>query len=269
LTDMSPGVSRKQGTVELTRDASSADTATSSPLSSVAMSADGRYLGIVTSRTQFTLPALQLVGTARTVPGPHELYVVDLQQRTLERVAHSIGGGDIDGGVQDGVSLSDGAQRVAFSSFAGNLFRGDANQRADTFVATLLPQPGEGTPDGAGGSGGGGSSVTVDRAGPRVLVRAKAKAAGVVVLTISVPAAGAIEAVAKGRSGKPPRMLTIATRKTHARGKGSFHVVMRAAPRFRPRLREGNRLTARVSVTFSPAAGGRRLHASTTVAFTG
>jgi hypothetical protein len=269
LTDMSPGVSRKQGTVELTRDASSADTATSSPLSSVAMSSDGRYLGIVTSRTQFTLPALQLVGSARTVPGPHELYVVDLQQRTLERVAHSISGGDIDGGVQDGVSLSDGAQRVAFSSFAGNLFRGDANQRADTFVATLLPQPSEDAPPGAGGSGGGVSSVTVDRAGPRVLVRAKAKAAGVVVLTISVPAAGAIEAVAKARSGKPPQMLTIATRKTHARGKGSFHVVMRAAPRFRPRLREGNKLAARVSVTFSPAAGGRRLHASTAVAFTG
>ena len=34
------------------------------------MSSDGRYLAITTSRTQFTLPALQLTGNPAPVPGP-------------------------------------------------------------------------------------------------------------------------------------------------------------------------------------------------------
>jgi hypothetical protein len=268
VADMHPGLSRKAGTVELTRDAANGETETSSPLSSIAISPEGRYVAFTTSRTRFILPALQLVGTPRAVPGIRELYVADLQAHTVERVARSIAGGDIDGGVQDGITLSAGADRIAFSSFAGNLFFGDANQRADAFVATRLPQVPE-LAGGGNGSGAGGSSLTVDRAGPRVIVRAKAKADGVVVLTITVPAAGGIEAVATARTGKPAKNQTIASRKTHARGKGSFNVVMRAAARFRPALRDGSTLHARVRVTFTPAAGGRRLHGSTTVAFTG
>ncbi len=268
VTDMRPGISRKQGTVELTRDAFSGDLATNLPLSSVAMSPGGRYLALTTGRTQFALPALQLVGTPRAVPGPQELYVVDLQSRTIERATHSIAGGDVNGGAQDGVTISADGSRLAFSSFASNLFNGDANQRADAFVVTRLPEPAaEGPPP--GGSDGGESSVKVDRAGPRVIVRAKTKKGGVVVLTISVPAAGAIQAVATARAGKPPKPRTIASRKTHARGKGSFKVVMRAADPFRRTLRKGSKLRARIRVTFTPAGGGRKLHGSTTAEFAG
>ena len=268
VTDMHPGLSRKVATFELTRDAFGGDIATSSALGSVAISADGRYLGLTTSRTKFTLPALQQMGSVRAVPGPQELYIVDLPARTIERATRSISGGDADGGVQDGVTVSDDAQRLAFSSFAGNLFFGDANQRADAFIATRLSES-PGGPAVGGGGGAGASSVTVGRAGPRVIVRAKARGDGVVVLTINVPAAGRIEAVAVARTGKAPQPRTIASRKTHARGKGGFNVVMRAAARFRPALRAGRKLHARVKVTFTPAAGGRRLHGSTSVAFTG
>lgn len=265
LTDMRPGVTRKQGTTELTRETSAGDIATSAALNSVAMSPDGRYLAVTTSRTKFALPALQLTGSTRTVPGPPELYVVDLQTRTLERVTRSALGGDVDSGVLDAATISSGGDKVAFSSFAGNLFRGDANQRADAFVATRLPNP----TGGAGGTGGGEgqSSIQVQRSGPRVLVRAKAKANGIVVLTISVPAAGSIEAVATGKFGKPPKPQTIATRKTHARGRGSLNVVIRAATRFHAALDRGTELKARVKVTFRPSAGGKRLHAGTVVTF--
>jgi hypothetical protein len=265
VADMRPGVSRKQGTVELTRDSAGGDLATSLPLGSVAMSADGRHLALTTSRTKFSLPALQLLGAPRPVPGPQELYVVDLAARTLERAARSLSGGDVDGGAQDGVTLSGNGGRVAFSSFAGNLFRGDANQRADAFVAFLLaeppPQP---LPTGPGD---GGASVTVSRSGPRVIVRAKAKPGGVVILAITVPAGGGIKAVARARTGKPPKARTIASRKTHARGKGSVNLVLRPSPRFRPLLRDDHELHARVRVTFTPAAGGRRLHGSTAATF--
>jgi Tol biopolymer transport system component len=267
VTDMHPGLTRKSANVELTRDGSSSETATSSPLTSVAMAADGRHLAITTSRTQFTLPALSLVGNARAVAGPRELYVVDLATRTIERATRSIGGGDIDAGVQDGVTLSADGSRVAFSSFAGNLFRGDANQRADAFVASFVASPGEGQapPPPEGGA----SSVTVERAGPRVTVRAKAKAGGVVVLTISVPAAGAIEASASARAGRPPKRQQIASRSTRARGKGSFNVVMRPEPRFRPTLDSRKPVRARIKVGFKPAGGGRKLHASTSIVLKG
>ncbi len=269
LTDMRAGTSRKSGTVELTRAPISGDPAAGPPLTSLAMSSGGRYLAITSSRTQFTLPALGLLGAPRAVPGINELYMVDLQSRTIERVTHSTEGGDIGGSVQDGVTVSADGSRVAFTSFAGNLFYGDANPNPDAFVATRLPDAaGEGS-GAAVADGGSGSWVKVSRAGPRVFVRAKTKAAGIVVLTISVPAAGTIEAVARARAGKPPRLHTIAARKTRARGRGSFNVVMRAAPRFRARLGKGSRLSSRVSVTFTPAAGGRKLRASTPVSFSG
>lgn len=267
VTDMHPGLSRKAATTELTRDNVGGDLATSAALGSVAAAPDGRYLGLTTSRTKFLLPALQQVGTPRVVPGPQELYVVDLTARTIERATHSTSGGDADGGAQDGVTVSSGAERLAFSSFAGNLFFGDANQRADAFVVSRLPEAPAGPPA-AGDGEAGASSVTVDRAGPRVIVRAKAKAGGVVVLTISVPSAGGIKALATAHTGQPPRAHTIASRRTHARGKGTFNVVMRATERFRTALRNDRKLQARIRVAFTPAAGGRRLHASTAVAFT-
>ena len=97
VTRMDPGLSRKQATTELTGDTASPDPAISSPISSVAISEDGRYLAITTSRTQFTLPVLQMVGEPRAVAGPHELYLIDLPEHTIERAAHSISGGDIGG----------------------------------------------------------------------------------------------------------------------------------------------------------------------------
>ena len=268
VTDMHPGLSRKAATVELTRDNVGGDLATSGALGSVAISPDGRYLGLTTSRTRFLLPALQQVGAPRVVPGPQELYVVDLQARAIERATHSTVGGDADGGAQDGVTLSSGAARLAFSSFAGNLFFGDANQRADAFVVSRLAEAPAGPGDGGAGEAGG-ASVTIGRSGPRVIVRAKAKAGGVVVLTITVPAAGGIRALATARTGRPPKRHTVAHRRTHARGKGTFNVVLRAEERFRRALQGERKLQARVQVTFTPAAGGRRLHGSTTVGFGG
>jgi WD40-like Beta Propeller Repeat len=267
LAQMTPGLSRKQGTIELTRDPANFEAATSSPIGSVAFAAGGRYLAVTTVRTKFTFPALSLVGPERTVPNVRELYLVDLQNRTLERVARSSVGGDIDGEVLSGATLSADGSRVAFSSFAGNLFLGDANQRPDAFVATKVPDP----PEGGGGEedGDGVASVTVERGGPRLFVRAKAKENGVIVLTVSVPSAGAVKAVATAKLGKPPKNETIANRTTRARGKGSFNVVLRAEPRFRRALSAADGVRSRIKVTFRPARGGKPLHASTSVDFPG
>ncbi len=69
---MSPGLTRRAATTELTRDTSSFEPAVSAPIGGVTISPDGRYIAITTSRTQFSLPVLHMVGEPRSVAGPHD-----------------------------------------------------------------------------------------------------------------------------------------------------------------------------------------------------
>jgi hypothetical protein len=264
LTDMTPGLSRKGATVELTRDTVGGDPATSPPLGSVAMSSAGRYLAIATVRTSFALPALQLLGTPRPVPGPRELYVVDLQDRTLERVTHSFTGGDIDADVLNGVTLSADAERVAFVSFAGNLFFGDANKRTDAFVATRLPDPDPVPPEGGPGGEGPDATIEVDRGGPQIGVRAKSRPGGEILLTVSVPAAGGVKAVAKAGVGEPRKSRTLATANGRAKGttRSEVRILLRPVSRYRAELREREAIPGRAFVTYVASRGARRAGAS-------
>lgn len=267
VTRMGAGLTRKQATIELTRDTVGTDTATASPLGSIAMSASGRYLALATVRTQFVLPALRLLGEPRAVPGPRELYVVDLHDRTLDRVTRAYGGGDIGADVLNGPTISGDGSRVAFTSFAGNLFFGDANQTTDAFVAQRQP---EGPPVPPSGGPGDGSDGSIEESGgPRISVKARAVAGGAVVLTVSVPAAGGIRAVGKGMVGAPPRKRTLATVSGRARGlvRSSVKLILRPVERYRAELREEGALPARASVTYVAARGGRRASASRRIVF--
>jgi hypothetical protein len=264
LTDMTPGLTRKAATVELTRDTVGSDPATSPPLGGIAISSNGRYLAIATVRTRFVLPALLQVGEPRPVPGPRELYVADLEERTIERVTHAYWGGDIDADVQNGVTLSADGGRVAFTSFAGNLFFGDANQRPDAFVAEREPPQGDGAPPPTAGAGGAGATIESDSGGPRIAVRAKSKPGGVVLLTVSVPDAGGVKAVARARAGTPRRLRALGTASTRARGKGrsSVRLALRPVRRYRGELRRREAIPARIAVSYVASRGGRRASAS-------
>jgi hypothetical protein len=264
LTRMDAGLSRKQATVELTRDSLNPDLAQGAPISSVAISRDAGFLAITSSRTQFTLPVLQLVGQPRAVPGPHELYLIDLQQHTIERAAHSLAGGDIDGEVLDGASVSADGSRIAFASFAGNLFSGDANQRADAFVVTREPEPSpEGPPQ---SSGGGASSIEELGRGPRISARLRSIRGGVALLTVSVPAAGSLEAVATGSSGRGKRRK-IAEGGAQAKHRGDTRLALRLKTSSRTELSRKGKIRARASIAFVPAVGGRRLTTSLALTF--
>jgi Tol biopolymer transport system component len=268
LTDMTPGLRRKAATVELTRDTVGSDPATSPPLGSVSISASGRYLAITTVRTRFSLPALQLLGDPRQVPGPRELYVVDLQEHTLDRVTRAYWGGDIEADVDNGATLSADGQRVAFTSFSGNLFFGDANQRADAFVAERQPQQGSGQPPPAPGTGGV-DTIETDRGGPGIGVRAQSKPDGVILLTVSVPAAGGVKAVAKAHAGTPRKLRTLGVATARARGsaRSSVRMSLRPVSRYRDELRQRETIRGRVGVTYVASRGGRRAAASIGVLF--
>jgi hypothetical protein len=56
MADMSRGVSRKRGSVELTRDSSGGGTQTTGAIESVALSPDGRWAAIATRRTRSSCP---------------------------------------------------------------------------------------------------------------------------------------------------------------------------------------------------------------------
>ncbi|HEX5375300.1 MAG TPA: hypothetical protein VFW48_04000 [Solirubrobacterales bacterium] len=268
VTDMTPGLTRKQSTLELTRETVGNQTDTGPPLSSVAMSANGRYLAVTTVRTRFALSTLQLLGEPRPIPGPRELYVVDLQEMTLERVTHSYTGGDIDASVLDGPTLSADGGRVAFASFAGNLFSGDANQRADAFVAERRPDEGEELPPEPPGAGGPAGSIEVDRDGPRIAARAKPKPGGAILLTVSVPAAGGIKAATKAQLGEPRKLRTLAAASGRAGGivRSEVRLLLQPVSRYRAEIRERESIPGRVSVTYVASRGGRR--ASTSVQVT-
>lgn len=267
LTEMRPGATRKSATLELTRDTVGGDAATSSALSSVAISTSGRHLAILTARTRFTLPALSLLGAGRTVPGPREIYVADLQDRTIERVTHSFNGGEIDAEVQNGISLSGDGSRVAFTSFAGNLFYGDANRSVDAFVATRRADVEPGSPAGLGASGE--STIESDRRGPRIAVRARSKRNGTIALTVSVPAAGGVKANARARAGRPRKLRVLSTAAGRARGarRSTVRLTLRPVRRYRGELRRRRAIRGRVYVGYVASRGGRQLRASRRISF--
>ena len=92
IADMSPGVSRKSGTVELTRDVG-AGSATNAPIDGVALSADGRWLLFTSFRTTFGFGGLTLTSAPRPAALARELYLVDLvDARDRARVVRVHGG---------------------------------------------------------------------------------------------------------------------------------------------------------------------------------
>lgn len=267
LTRMTPGLSRKEATVELTRDTTGTDAATASPLGSVAISADGRHLALTTVRTRFLLPALQQLGEPRQVPGPRELYEIDLDAGTVERVTRSYSEGDIGADVLNGPTLSADGSRIAFASFASNLFFGDANQAVDAFVAELAPEEPPQPPPTPPGTGV--ESTVEEERGAGIGVRVKSAAGGKVLLTVSVPAAGGVKAVAKAAAGRPRKQRTLATASGRARGtaRSEVKLVLRPVERYRGELRRRGVISGRAIVTYVAARGGRRASATRTIAF--
>jgi hypothetical protein len=140
LTGMRPGQTRKSSTVELTRDAAG-DPAASAGIDGVAMTGDTRYLVVTTPRIRFLAPAAQLVGTTRQTVTARDVYLLDRQARTIERILTAPDGGDPNGDSGATPAVSAGAGLVAFTSAASNLFRGDANDRPDAFVIREQPLP--------------------------------------------------------------------------------------------------------------------------------
>lgn len=269
LTDMSRGVSRKAGTIELTRDGAAGDRSQSGPIDALAITGDGRRLVVGTARTRFVLPALQLIGRPAE-DDFREIYTIDLEQRTIERATRSLDGGEINGDVGTLLSVSDDASRIAFISAASNFFFGDANDRRDAFALRLAPEAGPETPvpppppppdtNGRGGD----PDPDPPSQEAKLTLRASSRADGTVLVVGRAPAAGRLTVRARfrpqGRGRRRTKEQTLASATANPRRAGSVRVVLKPTRRFRAELKRRRRIATTLRASFVPKPGGKRVN---------
>lgn len=272
LTDMSPGVSRKQGTVELTREGSG-DPSASNSIDGVAMSGDGRQVAITSVRTRFVLPALRFVGEARGVSEQRELYVVDVSQRTIELATRALDGSDVDDDIGIVPTISGNGDAIAFASPASNLFFGDGNDRSDAFVinrtaprsppAPPAPPPPAPRPQ------------TPPRK-PALSVHVRSLGRAVVELTVRTPISGRLEARAVARAPTPRargrrrpagRLQVVALARARVLKPGTVRLRLALGARTRRQYRSRRTLVASTTLTLVPVPKAGRLSKRVSVTF--
>jgi hypothetical protein len=274
VADMSPGVSRKQGTVRIVSVPNSANDAQRGFQDGPVLSGNGRYVAFASRNNVFDGP--QPLGTFQTGElDTINAFVLDLAAGTVERVTRTPSGGDYRGPIPPGspdgrpiepalgsLTISDDGSVVAFSAGDGNLFVGDANDATDVqVVRRSAPSSSSG-----GGTGGGPPDPSLpDIGGPRVFpllpihpligyVRLTAR--GVALLTVRVPAPGRLTGSATGRPAGRRGRLTVG--RDSARPKRAATVTLRIRPSRAARRalrRRPHRVPVTLRVRYRPARG--------------
>ena len=261
VTDMSPGVSRKAGTVEVTREGTSRDPVASGPVVSVNLSADGRWAAVVTPRTRFLVPQFALIGDVRIAAGTNELYLIDLVGTTIERAVRAHTGADADDAVSGQVSASRDGTRFAFASTAENLFFGDANQRSDVFtIDRVAIPPTSPTPDEPAADV---PFEAFDSPKPqtrRLTTFVRKAPRGKVRLEVRAPVSGRLQITIRGRLPDRDGRLrgaarTLAKKTRRLSRAGRVTIDLPIASRYRGRLRTAGALDARATLALAPQSG--------------
>jgi hypothetical protein len=272
LTSMRPGVSRKQGTRELTLAAISGNPGSTPSIESLALSQDASTIAFTTTREDFVLPSPDPIGAFRPLPTSNDLYVIHLAQNTLERAVISYEGSDPNGSMAVNPSLTENGSAVAFTSSASNLIYGDANDSSDAFTATLQAPAGVAVAPGEVNAAQGGFSLSVTAAPELGLHVKHAKDGGLIVLVetpgpgkLRADARGAISTRAHGKTKKRKVVLAHAT--TVARSEGTATIVMTVAHKYKKYMGSAGKLRASITVHFVPPAPAEALTAETSAVF--
>ena len=263
VTDVVPGTSRKATTLEISRDGGPNAT-TNAPYDGIAMSADGRWVTATTVRTGQVLPLLRQLGSVRGQATARDVQLIDLQDRTIERVSIGAGGADTDGPASPLPAISSDGRRIAFISSATNLFFGDANNRPDAFAVSRLdaepvsapvpePEPAPAAPA---------ATIPVPASVPvnRLVVRASKGRRSAVSIRISLPEGGRGSAAARGRlrDGEGKRVggvRTLAKAAFTAKKASKVTVKLTVPKSLRKRLKAAGRLTASTQIEFKGSSG--------------
>ncbi|MEI6447020.1 MAG: hypothetical protein WCO96_03955 [Actinomycetes bacterium] len=238
-----PGQSRKAVSLELTRDSS--QSYAGDPIEGATMSEDGRWVLLVTKRSVFSLPTLAPLGSARQEPTIAELQLVDLKERTIERILRSPQGNDTDGNVIGAPAISSDGGVIGFLSNATNLFIGDANQQTDAFTVLRTDPPDDRPP--------------VDPEPKPLTASANPSRSGAVAFPVSLPAAGSLSIRLIGRipaSGRrPARDAVVGTAFTWVTRASNRTVTVKVAPAWRGTLKSLKRIRTKVKLRFTDLDG--------------
>jgi Tol biopolymer transport system component len=277
LVDMSEGLDRRQAVRQLTRQASvnpadEAATVNREPyvplnghIYDLAISPDGRRIAFATARQRFPLAPPDLIGSPPAQLGLVELYLIDLEGETLQRVTHGDGGlseaslastgSGLDGDGATAPSFGDEGRLISFASTASNLVEGDANDASDAFVVEDDEAPRTG------------GTVSISPPPPEVIPKrrwqltlgAYSMPDGSVRLVAEVPGAGALRARVGTTLGVDSRPQRLALARARATASGPVELTLAPPRRYRRLVhsREGLYATARVSFS-SPT--GKPLH---------
>jgi hypothetical protein len=292
LVNMHDGLTRRQAVRPLTREvpiqfpeqaASLGQIPFDGDILDIAISPDGRRIAFATARSRFPLAPPSLVGPPLAQLGLVELYRVDLDAGTLERVtggpggAPSLGAGFVVNG--DGAaspSFSADGRTLAFSSTASNLVAGDANGASDAFVVQDLSQADAPAATAISPA----PAAFVPRPLWRMAVSAVSERNGSVRLAVVVPGAGTLRArasavlglAARVRRGHAhiqrvrPATRVVASGALRSRRDGLVTLTLAVAHRYLAAARSAGGLDATVAVAFT-GSGGRPLRDQLDVRF--
>ncbi len=224
------------------------------PIEECAISPDGRYIAFTTLRQRFehgSTLVTPLPATASLLP---ELYQLNLELGTIERVTPGPGTGvSIAGTVGEGAampSFSENGRLLAFADNAYNLVSGDANEESDVFLvestppaaikpSTISPPP---------------SSISVI-AGWRLSAHAVSRPNGTVRVIATVPGAGMLSVSAKSPLGPRLRSQVVDTANRQA-GTGSvIRLDLKLPRRHRELARRKGGLYTWLSLRFAGSGG--------------
>jgi Tol biopolymer transport system component len=257
LTSMLPGVTRKQGTRELTLAASTGNPGASPSIESLALSQDGSTIAFTSPRDSFVLPEPQPIGVFRPSPTASDLYLIHLGEDTLERAVLSDEGGDPNGSIAVNPTLSEDGSTVAFASSSSNLIFGDANGVSNAFTVTREAAGGTAPPPVEFNATQGGFSLSASNS-PELGLSVKRATDGGLLLLVETPAAGKLTAKAEGsittkagkRTHKQKVTLARVSGATHAEGTATL--VLRVAAKYAKDLASARKLKTLITVGFIP-----------------
>lgn len=272
LTSMLPGVTRKQGTKELTLAASTGNPGASPSIESLALSQDGSTIAFTSPRDNFVLPEPQSVGSFRPTPTASDLYVIHLAEGTLERGVLSDEGVDPNASISVNPSLSEDGSTIAFASSSSNLTFGDANGVADAFTVTREVAAGTAPPPSEFNAEQGGFSLAATVL-PELGLSVKRAAAGRLLLLVETPGVGKLTAQADGtivtKVGKRTRKRKVVLAKVSGatNAEGTTTLVLRVAAKYVKDLASVGKLKSQIVVDFKPPPPGEALSAEASAIF--
>jgi WD40-like Beta Propeller Repeat len=272
VVDMHDGLSRRQAVRELTHEVtvnasdptSGVNELTTIPLNGhifdLAISPGGNRIAFATARQRFPLSPPNLIGQPPAQLGFVELYRIDLDGETLQRITHGDAGVDeaslaanlSPAAVREGAgatspSFDASGHLIAFASDASNLVPGDGNDASDAFVVE----------DGEASRASAASAISP---GPRrrrlkrpkgMTLSAFSLPSGAVRLQAIVPSAGHLRARARGslEGGSAPRSLALVSQSARKPSGGPVRLMLSLPAHLRrlAHTQEGLYATARVS----------------------